>query len=274
MPLEEALLVERIGPPDAERHERGVVDPGLGDPLELAQLGGRRESQLEVRRADAQAGQRVRRAQEQVPLVDRLEAELRVQLLRPVVGERFDEHEVVRRPGLVERVLDDGPAEPAATVRVERVHVLDLSRRTVAPQLAVRRDRAFEPGGEVAGRHRGTDPPFRREQLLGQLGAAVRLSEGDSRVWLGQRVERHLAHAARVDEPVGLADVRHHDVGRLRPAEALQAVGELAAARVRWRSGDARSAPSARRPPRRAPRRSSARRHGGSSRRRRSASTG
>ncbi len=34
-----------------------------------------------------------------------------------------------------------------------------------------------------------------------------------------ERVERDLADAARVDEPVGLAHVSHHEVRRLRPAE-------------------------------------------------------
>ena len=71
------------------------------------------------------------RAQEEPPFVDDVEAELRVQLPRPVVGERLEEDELVPAPCLVERVLHHGPAEPAAAVLLERGHVLDLRRAGV-----------------------------------------------------------------------------------------------------------------------------------------------
>ena len=91
---------------DLERHRARDRGCRLARQLgELAQLGGRRKPQLEPRRAHAQPRQRRRRPQEEVPLGDDVEAELRVELARPVVGERLEEHALAAACALLERVL-------------------------------------------------------------------------------------------------------------------------------------------------------------------------
>ena len=125
--------------------------------------------------AHAQTGERGRCVEEQVPFADDLEPELRVQRFGPVVGERLEEDEIVRSPAPRQRVLDDDPAEAAATVRLQRVHVLDLRRRAVAAQLAVRGDNTFDLDREVAasrdGGRSGVWRPGAGRRAAGSRGA-------------------------------------------------------------------------------------------------------
>ncbi len=199
-------------------------------------------------------------AQEQVPLVDRLEAELHVQLLRPVVGERLDEHELMRlpapdraraarRPG---RGRGRGRRRACSRPRSERSCRRCAARSTPRSCLRARsRSSASGPRLRSAVSRRTAARPAR--------ALPYDSASGDARVRLDECVERDLAHRARVDEPVGRADVSHHEVRRVRPAELLQVRGEPRRRPRRSRGGDARTAPSASRPPPRAPRPWSAR---------------
>ena len=84
------------------------------------------KAQLEARRSQPEPRQRAGKPRVDVAAADDGEAELRVQLARPVVGERLEEHEIACSQPFVERVLDDRAAEPAAAKLFEHLDVLDL----------------------------------------------------------------------------------------------------------------------------------------------------
>jgi hypothetical protein len=151
---------------------------------------------------------------------------------RPVVGERLEEDEVVVAQRLVERVLDDGAAQAAAAVLLERVDVLDLRDAVAAAQLAIGRDLPAHDSREVAQRYRAGDATLRLDEPGRELLVAPRLAERRLLAHLRQVLERELANQGRVDAPVEDAPVRHHEVPRLRPAELLEVRGKPRAAAV------------------------------------------
>src|SRR5919108_4288946 len=106
-------------------------------------------------------------SEQKVPdAADRLEAELAVELLRPVVGRGDDEVEVA--PGR-ERVLEGAPhdrlCEPATSVPLEGHHALDLPRAGAEKELAVARDHPVHPRGEVPDFEGLAAPVLRGDEL-------------------------------------------------------------------------------------------------------------
>ena len=223
--------VERVGPGDLERHEARVVDPRFGDLLEQSQLRDRGQPQLEPGRPHAQARERMRRAQEQLPLGRRPRS--RASRTAPSASRRRVPRGRRDRRSRAPRRARAGRRAVQGRGRDRRracSHPRSVRSHRRCAELAVRGDGALDLDARSNGfgiaRRSGASPrrAARRARSLPYDSASVtRLCV------LGQRLERHLADDARVDEPVGFADVRHHDVvGRVQPSR-FEPSGEVVA---------------------------------------------
>ena len=168
----------------------------------------------------------MREARVDVPAVDRDESQLRVELARPVVCERLEEHHLRRPARLRQRVLDDGTPETAPTMLGQHLDVLDLRDASAGPQLAPTCDLAGDRRCEEPGRHRGGHLPLRLVQLRRDVVASPALAQDRFRAGGEEVIEAHFADHRRVDETVGLAGVGEHQMRSQRVAQACELVGE------------------------------------------------
>ena len=160
----------------------------------------------------------MRAAQQQVPHTDHVEAELLVEIARPVLGQRLEEDHVVRRACVVGHGLDERPAEPPPAHGREGIDVLDLRDAVRLPELAVADHLVAGEDAEVANRHRPGDALQPAIEVRRQLSRAPRLRADEL---LAQRLdlaEAHLAHRLDRHAAVGLALPSHDQVRRRLPA--------------------------------------------------------
>ena len=223
---EEVGLVQAVGPRGLERHELRVVDPARCDLIEPAQLEHGGEPQFEARGPQAQARQRMREPGQEVAPADNVEAELGVELPRPVVLEGFEEDHLVVASCHVEGVLDDRTAETTSAVGTHRFDILDLGGDPIAAHLAVRGDAIVHDRREEACRHRAHDQALRIVQLCGEVVVAPRFGDRGRRSGRHEPVELDLLHHRGVDPPVGLAAVLEHEMCRAHVPVVAQRSGE------------------------------------------------
>ena len=160
---------------------------------------------------------------------DPVEAEALIELLGPVIFVHHDED--VASAGLargLDRPEDDGASHASAAELLKRIHVLDLSVRTVDVELAVAGELAAQPDGEEPrSDHSLVLPMLLREQsddLVGsELGLApihlmdevlVAVAREGWRVPLARRVvpNQHppVLIAGLAENPIDLSEERLH----------------------------------------------------------------
>jgi hypothetical protein len=223
---DEVLLVESVRPGNLERHHPGIVDAGFGDREQAPRFCSRGDAQLEPWRPQPQSRQGVREPRVEVEAFDGHEAELRVQLPRPVVGEGLEEYDPCPPLRLVERVLDEGAPEPPTAKLGGHLDVLDLRDSVTCVDLARPGDLTPGPRREVARRDRSGDEAGGAVQLARDLLVSRRLAQRGERADRKQIVERDLADHRRVHATVRGAPVSEHEVRREPEAERGEVTGQ------------------------------------------------
>ena len=227
--LEERILVEVVGPRRLERHERRVVD-ARREAEQRALLRDRRQPQLKARRANPEPRRRMRDEHVVVAAVDGVEPEPRVKLARPVVLERLQEDDPV---GLAQRVLHDSAAVSPSAECGTCADVLDLRDAVAEAHVAPRRELVAVERREPLHVDGVRDAALGLVQLLALLDVHV-VEHAHRRDLL----EADFPDVRRVDLPVGLAQMLHHEMDVPRPAEVEVDVREhLAVMEVRHRVG-------------------------------------